>query len=173
MLGLGHLLGLVFHLIIGDDTPSLNSTSNASLFRKPKDSNQTPQPNRYRKTVQSLCTAIVWCIFQHAPYSLKYIGFPTGYMEGRIKPWWDVYICLLPKVYKTLYTNKLYNKCIFSETIPWMIILSQDHGPSPHNRDRWECFTNPGEMCYWLIFIKHSWLLGNVRHQRRYVYSLL
>lgn len=71
------------------------------------------QPNRYRKIIQRLCTTTVWCIFQHAPYSLKYIGFPIGYMEGRIKPWWDVYICLLPKVYKMSYTNKRHNKCIF------------------------------------------------------------
>lgn len=172
MLGVGHLLGLVFHLIIGDDTPSLNSTSNASLFRKPKGSNQTPQLNRYREIVPKPGYRYIWGIFQHAPYSPKYIGFSTGYMEGRIKPWWDVYICLLSKVYKMLYTNYIINVFFQRLYLEWLSsakTMAQFH---PTVTD--ESILHTLGKCaigYYLSSI-HD-VLGIVRHQWLSVYSLL
>lgn len=72
------------------------------------------------------------------------LALSFGCMDGRIKPWWDVYIFLLTKIYKMLYTNKL-NNCIFPEKISWMIILSQD---------LWLNSTQPG------LMISASQILG-------------
>ena len=101
-------------------------------------------------------------VFYQASYSLKYT-----WLFYWIYGWWNQTLMryLYLSSHKDIQNNEIINvlvQRIYLAQSSW----AKTYAPTPPSLDWWWCFTNPGEMCCWLIFTMHELCAGHYKTLR-------